>query len=114
MEKEQLFEVEGWVRIPKRNNSIGFITTLSALNENCRVRITQDKKWGSKDLHLWIDYDKLIPCDEPALGKEDFDAIIHLALSHDDKEWFHEAHANIPDFLKDIFLNKNLRGRKYD
>lgn len=107
-ENEVLFEAGDWVRIPHKNNSIGFITTISELNGNCRVRTLVE----NKEIHLWIDLDKLSECKELALEKEDFDEIIHMALHYGDKEWFKDINARIPVFLKDIFLIKNLRGRK--
>ncbi|MET1176960.1 hypothetical protein ABG775_03100 [Peribacillus simplex] len=103
-ENHMLFEAGDWVRIPHRNNAIGFITTISEVNGNCRVRT----QVGNKELHLWIDLDKLSECKELALEKEDFDEIIHLALHHNDEKWFKDLHARIPVFLKDIFFNQKL------
>lgn len=104
-ENKVLFEAGDWVRIPHKNNSIGFITTISELNGNCRVRLTQV---GNKEIHLWIDLDKLSECKELALEKEDFDEIINLALQLNDEQWFKDSHARIPVFLKDIFFNQKL------
>ncbi|PJN91022.1 hypothetical protein [Bacillus sp. mrc49] len=103
-ENELLFEIGDWVWIPHRNNAIGFITTISEINGNCRIRT----QFEGKENHLWIDLDKLYECKELALEKEDFDEIIHLALHYGDQQWFDDLHERIPIVLKDIFFNQKL------
>ncbi|MBU8773208.1 IDEAL domain-containing protein [Cytobacillus oceanisediminis] len=68
------------------------------LEDGYKVKLTKDPKGNSIDAIIWIGAEDIVSC-ENKVEEDDLLAMIDFALATNDKQWFLELTAQLPEEL---------------
>jgi uncharacterized protein YpiB (UPF0302 family) len=96
--EEAVLQEGDWVIILYRPRVVGYITGVSQLREQYRIKVVRTFLGKKIEAEYWFDFNEVIPY-KNTLEEDDLLQMIDLALDIKDEQWFKELQERLPQDL---------------